>query len=95
MIEYRRTDDAAATFVSAQRFVPNEGDAWNWTLDELGDYLERAITRAEAPDVGPASTASLVERASQPTPDAAREAIGSYLDRVLPRSSGGPGPANR
>jgi maltose alpha-D-glucosyltransferase/alpha-amylase len=82
MIEYRRPDEAAATLVSAQRFVPNEGDAWEWTLDELGDYLERAITRPEAPDVGPASTASLVERASSPNPDDAREAIGSYLDRV-------------
>ncbi|MBX3465736.1 MAG: maltose alpha-D-glucosyltransferase [Planctomycetes bacterium] len=36
-------------------FVPNEGDAWRFTLDALGRYYERVL--AQGPDVGPPARA--------------------------------------
>ena len=81
-IHYRRRDEDPATIVAAQAFVPNDGDAWEHTLDELGDYLERVITLPELPAVGPASAVALVERASAPTPDSARDTIGAFLGQV-------------
>jgi maltose alpha-D-glucosyltransferase/alpha-amylase len=81
-ITYRRRDGEAATAAVLQSFVPNEGDLWEFTLDQLGDYLERVVTEPTLPEAGPASAASLLERAASPTPDAVREAIGVHLERV-------------
>jgi len=62
-------------------FVPNEGDAWVYTLDELGRYVERI--ESEMRGVEPDSTVlchkPLLELAHLTPPDVATEMIGSYL----------------
>ncbi|HEX6587908.1 MAG TPA: maltose alpha-D-glucosyltransferase [Longimicrobiales bacterium] len=63
-----------------QEYVPNEGDAWSYTLDALAGYFERGLAEqpqlpAEAPTVR-----RLLELAAQPDTDArARELIGGYI----------------
>jgi maltose alpha-D-glucosyltransferase/alpha-amylase len=81
-IDYHRPGDARATLAICQAYLANEGDAWEYTLGELGDYLERVVTAPEVPTIGSASAAAILERAAGDTPDAARSAIGSYLERV-------------
>ncbi|HUF12478.1 MAG TPA: maltose alpha-D-glucosyltransferase [Longimicrobiales bacterium] len=63
-----------------QEYVPNEGDAWSYTLDALGDYFERGLAeQPELPDQ-PATVGRLLEMARQRQPDArARELIGAWL----------------
>ena len=39
-IEVRRPDEEPATLALLQGLVPNEGDGWQWTLEELDRYYE-------------------------------------------------------
>jgi maltose alpha-D-glucosyltransferase/alpha-amylase len=81
-LEYRTAGEAPAALAICQAYVPNEGDAWEYTLGELEDYLERVVTSPDAPQVGSASAAALIGYAAGDTPAEARAAIGSYLDRA-------------
>ncbi|TME82991.1 MAG: alpha-amylase, partial [Chloroflexi bacterium] len=63
-----------------QAYVPNEGDLWDFTVDALGDYLERAVAGASPPETGSTSSAALLERAAGDVAEEARESIGAYLD---------------
>jgi len=71
-IEVRRADEEPATVALLQGLVQNEGDGWQWTLDELDRYYE--------------STASMRGPAAQipgehgNVPAEAREHAGIYLD---------------
>ncbi len=68
------------TIAVLHRFVPNEGDAWVYTLDELERFTERAMTDGD--ELGrllPRTRASVYSLARQPIPDDAHDAIGPYL----------------
>ncbi len=77
-LEYRTAGGGAAAAI-VQKFLPNEGDVWELTLDDLGDYLERAIIAASASEPGAASAAALLERAEGEAPRAVQETVGAYL----------------
>jgi len=81
-IEYQRAGQRPATLAICQAYLSNEGDAWEYTLGELGNYLERVVTKSELPTIGSASAASLLERAAEEAPSTVRSAVGAYLDRV-------------
>jgi maltose alpha-D-glucosyltransferase/alpha-amylase len=50
-IEYATAGDTPATLALLQSFVPNQGDAWHYTLDYLARFFERHDT-AVSPDPG-------------------------------------------
>ncbi|HEV2440055.1 MAG TPA: maltose alpha-D-glucosyltransferase [bacterium] len=75
-IEYR-VDDEARTVAILSQFVPNEGDAWQYTLDELGHYYERVAAGGQVP-APPGGALIGLARAGLPA-DAAGW-IGPYLD---------------
>jgi maltose alpha-D-glucosyltransferase / alpha-amylase len=59
-------------------FVPNHGDAWEYTRRELNRYFERAATRTQL--VSPPGK-PLIELLSENSPDrAGADMIGAYLD---------------
>ena len=75
-IEYR-FDDETRTVAILSQFVPNEGDAWQYTLDELGHYYERVAAAGEVP--APAGGALIgLARAGLPADAAAW--MGPYLN---------------
>ncbi len=43
-IEYSTSDTETATIAMLQGLVTNEGDGWQWTLEELDRYYERCAT---------------------------------------------------
>jgi maltose alpha-D-glucosyltransferase/alpha-amylase len=60
-------------------YVPNEGDAWSYTLDELGAYYERALTLPpEDRDIGIPADHPL-ELLDTAIPERAEQLIGAYL----------------
>jgi maltose alpha-D-glucosyltransferase/alpha-amylase len=63
-----------------QGLVPKEGDAWQYTLDELEQYFERVLTgQPEAGEVAvPAE--SLLDLAEEDPPRLATDLIGPYLE---------------
>ena len=48
-IEYQRDSAGPATLALLQGLVQNEGDGWQWTIDELDRYYERTASLRLAP----------------------------------------------
>ena len=65
-----------STVAVLQELVPNEGDAWAYTLDVLGRFLEDALAREGAPPPAP----KLMEAKPAEPPAEAMDTIGSYLE---------------
>jgi trehalose synthase-fused probable maltokinase len=87
-IEYRPRRGEAVALAVLQAFVPNQGDAWSFTLGAVQRSLERLRRdpgRARAAAAPPG--ARLVELAVAEAPAAARDLAGGYLDsaRLLGR----------
>jgi maltose alpha-D-glucosyltransferase / alpha-amylase len=78
-IEYRRAGEEPMTLAVLQSFVPNEGTAWDYTLDDLGRYFERALTLKVAAEELPLPARPGLALVDQPLPPQVEEAIGSYL----------------
>jgi maltose alpha-D-glucosyltransferase/alpha-amylase len=77
-IDYGSGNGERRNLAVLQGFVPNEGDAWQFTLGELHRYLENAATRSE-PLPSPPKTFYELLALKEPDPLAA-ELIGHYLD---------------
>src|SRR6202034_3096019 len=71
-MEVRRADEEPATVALLQSLVPNEGDGWQWTLEELDRYYESTAS-VKSPVV------SAVAESDEVHPEARRHA-GLYLD---------------
>jgi len=78
-IEYEPRGGQRSTLAMLQQMVPNQGDGWKMTADELGRYLEQSSTFHEPPEETTGNP-SLLELASEDVPAAAREKIGIYLE---------------
>ena len=82
-IEYRTKKGHSAAVGILQRYVPNEGDAWRHTLDQLGQYLDRAVTRPADELKDLLRPMPFVERLQHaPIPPVAMELIGPYFENV-------------
>lgn len=77
-LEYRRKQREPVTVAILHAFVPNQGDAWRYTLDALDRYFEVALTHPASvePTVLHKSALALI---AEPVPPLAGELIGSYL----------------
>jgi maltose alpha-D-glucosyltransferase/alpha-amylase len=76
-LEYRPARGEPATLALLQQYVPNEGDAWRFTLDSIDRFFEDALALGGEPAL-PAG--SLVEISKLEPPELAHETIGGYLD---------------
>ncbi len=81
-IDYRRRKGEPLTVALLQRFVPNQGTGWQYTLDALGQYLEQVLTADGAVQTPPMLPASIADLIQMDVPTLAREAIGPYLESV-------------
>jgi maltose alpha-D-glucosyltransferase/alpha-amylase len=78
-LEIRKGKSEPATVGILQGFVPNEGDAWQYTLDALGRFVHDVLPRGGDPGAAalPASPPAL--STDLEVPPLARELFGSYL----------------
>ncbi len=60
-----------------QALVPNQGDAWEFTLDALSRYFEAVWPQRES--APPDTAGTVLQRARLPLPELAREVTGTYL----------------
>jgi maltose alpha-D-glucosyltransferase/alpha-amylase len=72
-LEYRRNGQEPATLALLQGLVANEGDGWQWTLDELDRFYESAASSRSVP-------AALSGNSGEAIPAEAREHAGMFLD---------------
>ncbi|MDQ3928114.1 MAG: putative maltokinase, partial [Chloroflexota bacterium] len=85
-LEFKTQDnDEPLTLAILQGFVSNQGDAWEYTLDSLEGYFDRAASTDNTPQ-SPLG-GHLLEMLGQEVPAPVSEALGSYLDsaRLLGR----------
>jgi maltose alpha-D-glucosyltransferase / alpha-amylase len=81
-LDYRVEGGPLRTVAVAQDFVPNEGDAWDLTLDSIGEFYERAATFAEAATDTDASTRALLRLAEEGPGEDAKGLVGTYLEEA-------------
>ncbi|HEX5720048.1 MAG TPA: maltose alpha-D-glucosyltransferase [Thermoanaerobaculia bacterium] len=74
-----RNGREALTLGVLHGFVPNEGDAWSYTLDILGRYFERVMSTGGDHAFAAPPAEPLVELAGRDVPAEAQERIGIYL----------------
>jgi maltose alpha-D-glucosyltransferase / alpha-amylase len=69
-------DGESTTLAMLQGLVENEGDGWQWTLDELSRFYDNVATLPSPQDLGARPTL----HSENETPSAAREHAALYLD---------------
>jgi maltose alpha-D-glucosyltransferase/alpha-amylase len=82
-IEFRKGRGEPATAAIVQGFVPNEGDAWRYTLDSLGHYFEKILTRHPASEGPVIPAVSLIELAQADVPPLVADLMGDYIASAL------------
>jgi maltose alpha-D-glucosyltransferase/alpha-amylase len=75
-LEYRMPRREPLTVGLLQGFVPNQGDAWSYTLDQVQQFFERALARKEPPP----ATARLLDLVSAEPPPLVPELLGDSLE---------------
>ena len=78
-VEYCNAHGKRTSVGVLQGYVPNQGDAWQFTMQGLAEYYEKAqrVTTLPAAEI---PRDSVLELSSQSIPDEARQRIGPYLD---------------
>ncbi len=79
-VEWAREGAQRSSVAMVQRMVPNQGDGWKMTLEEMGRYFEHSSSFKPGGDEEIGAGRSLVELSEGPVPPIARERIGIYLD---------------
>ncbi|MGZ4682081.1 MAG: maltose alpha-D-glucosyltransferase [Acidimicrobiales bacterium] len=79
-LEYQKGRAEPRTLGVINRYVPNEGDAWHYTLDALGLFYESAMQTLSDDALEVPDWAGLLDAAGQPVPDHVADAVGPYLD---------------
>ncbi|HEY7598626.1 MAG TPA: putative maltokinase, partial [Candidatus Limnocylindrales bacterium] len=79
-LAYRPKKGEPSALGVVQQFVPNQGDAWQYTLDQVTDFYERAAAIEEPAPASPTDIAALIEAAAGEPPELARELLSPYLD---------------
>lgn len=80
-VEYRQKGLPPISIAMLQGFVPHEGDAWNYTLDEIDRYFDRVLARkgAEPPEMD----RSVLDIGIEFIPTLMRDLIGGvYLEMI-------------
>jgi maltose alpha-D-glucosyltransferase / alpha-amylase len=78
MIEYTRPRSEPSTLAVLQRFVPNEGTAWEQALAELGRFYERVLASHAEPSLPPEPQGPLAVHITQELPTALAETMSAY-----------------
>ena len=80
-IEYQQPHSEPIVIGLLQGFVPNQGDAWRYTLDAIGRYFERVLSRTQDTQQVPGVPASLLDIDFPAIPPLLQNLIGGiYLE---------------
>jgi maltose alpha-D-glucosyltransferase/alpha-amylase len=81
-IEYSSQGSESSTVAILQGFIPNQGDAWRFTLESLAAFWDHVATLSNAAPPEASVPAETVLEYDQDLPRAATELIGPYLSKV-------------
>ena len=84
IIEFRRPDLDPVVIGQLQGFVPNQGDAWTYTLDSVRHYFEHVLSRKTERAQIPELPSSLLDIGDADIPPLLQELIGAvYLEAAI------------
>src|SRR5262249_33999509 len=81
-IEYRAGRAEPMTLAILQAYVPNEGDAWQYTVRHLSQYFEQILTHPGELKEAPIPPGLPLALSGQAIPDLAEQTIGPNLERA-------------
>lgn len=82
-LEYLRSGEAPTSLAILQGYAPNQGDAWEYTLEAAGRSYDAVCTRADlALPETTATAARLLAAAGREPGPLAREVVGDYLEQA-------------
>ncbi|HNV86843.1 MAG TPA: maltose alpha-D-glucosyltransferase [Candidatus Omnitrophota bacterium] len=86
-LEYRKGRNVTATIGILQTFIPNQGDAWRYTVDAVSHYFEKIIARPGISELKPDLSQNPLVLSREPVDPLASELINPYLEtaRLLGR----------
>ena len=89
-IDYRNSISDQVTAAILQSYVANQANGWNYTLDNLSLFLERAMTSQDDPRLAQVKRGQPLELEHEQTPAVVGELVGSFDDmsRLLGQRSG-------
>jgi len=79
-IEYKQPDQEPTTLAMLQGLVVNEGEGWQWTLEELERYYEMCAPLEFPPEAEAARVTNSFELSEQPLSQLASDHVGIYLE---------------
>ena len=80
-VEYRRMGREPNTLAVLRQYVPNQGDAWQYTLDQLSSYFERVAAHSKEQPPRPPAHVPLVGAIEPPTQaEPWQELIGGFFE---------------
>ena len=79
-LEYRDGRGEPTTLAVLRGYVPNQGDAWHFTLDTLGDFYDRVATLRNDREPLAVPDRSLLELSAGEPPALATETLGAYVE---------------
>ncbi len=81
-IVYRARKGEPATIAILHEYVPNEGDAWSYTLDFLRGYIENVLTLEREARDAPPPVVPLTGLEEEDIPRVVSEMVGPYWESV-------------
>ena len=89
-LEYRRPRQEPTTLAIVHAFVPNQGDAWEYTRECLGEYYTRAMTRQSEVKSAVLPQKHLLDLVEEETSPQVLDAVGTYGEaaRLLGQRTG-------
>ena len=89
-IEYRRGQEDPMALAILHQFIPNQGDAWKYTLDWLTQFFQHAVAERTKMEGFSLPSSPLLDLVEQDLPSAVSEIIGPYLEsaRLLGQRTG-------
>ncbi len=80
--QLQQGNNRSATLGILQNWIRNEGDAWRYTLDHLGDFFENCFATTEIPADLSRPAGHPLDFINRELPHAVRDVIGTYLESV-------------
>jgi maltose alpha-D-glucosyltransferase/alpha-amylase len=81
-LEFVDRDGARFTLGMLQELVANQGDGWNWSLEELRLYYEAHAVEPAPPVLIEASKRPILSLSEEPLPESVTAGMGLYLEAV-------------
>jgi maltose alpha-D-glucosyltransferase/alpha-amylase len=82
VLEYKIAGHEPSTVGTLFEFVPNQGDAWQLSLDALDRYFDAVLADTHRPEEPPIGQGSIVQRARVAPTERVTDWVGSYIDRI-------------